>query len=291
MKFKQIKVGIQTYKKQIFEILAVGAVVTGLAFFGQKPRTVLPIHEESSAIATANSEAEPTVNIPASTAELLPQLDPNQIELFDAMIACLQEENMQEAAKILHENEPTLQYLYGQVLEGKRYLYRDGVLSEELSGTGLVLKQPFSIFYGEFQDGYPQGEGTALQVIQLDALRYDYSVGSFEKGKMEGQGMVGYSYYEGIQGEENQSVQKEGTFVQDRMEGDLAYRTINSEGVTTIWDIKAENGKTKIDERWVHEEKKQDYYLPATQDNSRAYVLPESDLEEVRWRNMLLWEE
>lgn len=223
-----------------------------------------------------------------------PELEEDQIELLDGITLAMKEKNWQEAAALLHQNEQKLQYLFYQVMEGSYYCYRDGFLSETVEGTGLVLKKPGSVFYGSFQNRMPQGEGTALRVIQLDALRYDYSDGSWNRGQMEGNGTVGYDYYEGIQDKGNQAVQKvlkEGVFDQDLIEGACSYYTTNSKGESSRWDMHAEKGRVVLDERWTYEEEKQLYYLASNQDSGHAYTLSESAKDQPSFRNMLPWKE
>lgn len=261
----------------VLGILAAGAV-------NRKPEAPAPAPEPVIMTATGSDAEEPEK-------PLVPTLDEDQKSILEEVVSLLEEDNLQEAATCMLNHEQKLQYLFYQVMEGKRYLYKDGVLSEDLEGKGLVLKKPLSVFYGTFQEGLPEGEGVALQGIYLEEMRYDYSEGLWEQGKMNGEGVVGYHYFRGSQGEENQAVQKEGNFVMDLMDGDITYRTTNSDGETTMWDMTANLGKTKLDARWVREEEKQDYYLPSNHNSSHAYVLPESAVDEVRWRNMLLWEE
>lgn len=281
----QIKAWMKENKKTVAAaaglVLMLGILVAGAV--NQKPEgPVLP----EPVIMTATSADAARVEEPA-----VPSLDEDQKAILEDVVRLLEEDNLQEAAACILDHEQKLQYLFYQVMEGKRYLYKDGVLSEELEGKGLVLKKPLSVFYGTFQNGLPEGEGIALQGIYLEGMRYDYSHGLWEQGTMNGEGVVGYHYFQGSQGEENQAVQKEGNFVKDLMDGDITYRTTNSDGETTIWDMTASQGKTKLDARWVREEEKQDYYLPSNQNSSHTYVLPDSAVDEVRWRNMLLWEE
>lgn len=283
-KIEQIKAWMKENKKAVTNaaglVLMLGILVAGAV--NQKPEEPVP----EPVIMTATSADADRVEEPA-----VPSLDEDQKAILEDVARLLQEGNLQEAAACILDHEQKLQYLFYQVMEGKRYLYKDGVLSEELEGKGLVLKKPLSVFYGTFQKGLPEGEGIALQGIYLEGMRYDYSDGLWEQGKMNGEGVVGYHYFQGSQGEENQAVQKEGNFIMDLMDGDITYRTTNSDGETTIWDMTASQGKTKLDARWVREEEKQDYYLPSNQTSSHTYVLPDSAVDEVRWRNMLLWEE
>lgn len=260
-------------------LVIIGLTAAGLFRFTQKDNHLEKVPKPVTQ--TAPPETEP----PA------PALDEDQKAVLDTIIRYLQEDNLEAAAAGLLENEQKLDYVFYQVLDGQQYLYKDGVLSDKLEGKGLVLKKPMAIYYGDLKGGKPNGKGIAVQGINLDGLRYDYSDGIWQDGLMNGAGVVGYHYYKGIQGEENQAIQKEGTFANDLMEGAFVYSTTNSEGEITTWNMEAASGKTKVDERWIHEEEKQDFYLPSNQDSAHAYVLPETATEEVRWRNMLPWNE
>ena len=65
-----------------------------------------------------------------------------------------------------------------------------------MEGEGLVLTMPKTLYYGTFKGGRPEGECTALQVVELDAPRYDYSQGIVEGWEDGGLGHTGYCYYE-----------------------------------------------------------------------------------------------
>lgn len=235
-----------------------------------------------------------TATIPVATpaaADLAPLLDEDQRDILDGLTKALKENDFEQGGTLLLDNEQKLQYLFYQTLEGRQYLYKDGKLSQKLEGEGLVLKKPMSVFYGTFQEGIPEGEGAALQGIVLDGLRYDYSEGNWKDGKLNGQCTVGYHYYKGIQGDENQAVERTGQFVDDLMEGSFTYQTTNTDGEVTVWDMVAEDGRTKLDDRWLHDDEKHYYYLPSKDNSSHTYVLPDEQAEEQRWRNMLVWEE
>lgn len=287
---ERIKEWAKKYKKQLIGSAA-GVLVAGGVWVmvtvpeQQNPPKAEPLQQEitqTEAVTKAETIPEP---------ELPPRLAEDQIEVLERLSNYLKDKNHQAAADLLFEKEQTLQYLFYHTIEGEEYLYREGALWEDPEGQGLVMKKATEVFYGSFEDGMPEGEGLALQVIELDALRYDYAQGNWEKGKMEGPGLVGYHYYKGIEGEENQTVQKEGAFTGDLLNGEVIYRTTNSEGETTIWKLEAEEGMTKIDDRWAYDEEKQEYRLPSEQTVNHAYVMPQTSVQEVFWRNMLTWEE
>lgn len=284
MRPEQMRTWLDKHKKQI-AVIALGVGLILCVRLGTGGNSEVD-HSSVETEPVLVSQAEVTETEPA-----IPVLDEDQIIVLNEIITKLEEGNLQEAAAGIFENEQKLQYIFYQVLDGKQYLYQDGKLSEELKGGGLVLKKPMSLFYGTYKEGQPEGRGIALQGIKLDGLRYDYSDGNWKAGMMEGAGTVGYYYYGEVQGEENQAVQKEGTFIADLIDGKFSYRTTNPGGETTTWEMEAESGKTKVDEHWIHEEEKQNFYLLSDQDSSHAYVLPESALEEIRWRNMLPWYE
>lgn len=234
---------------------------------------------------TETLQAERDADLP------IPSLSEDQIRLLDSIASCIKEENYQATAELLFQYENTLQYLFYQTMGGRTYLYQEGVLQKTLEGEGLVLRRPTAVFCGNFLNDMPEGQGVTLQVIELDFPRYDYAAGSWKQGKLEGSGVVGYHYYKGIHDGENQRVQKEGNFSQDLMNGAVVYSTTNSGGETTTWNLEAEAGATKIDDRWIYDEETQEYHLFADQDTNHAYVMQEADMEEKYWRNMLSWEE
>lgn len=229
--------------------------------------------------------------VPLLETDLVPELDEDQISILEDLTKELRDRNYEGGGALLLDNEQKLQYLFYQTLQGEPYIYKSGKLSRDLEGEGLVLKKPMSVFYGSLKDGVPEGEGAALQGIVLDGQRYDYSDGYWKGGKLNGPCTVGYHYYEGAQGGESQAVERKGMFVEDLMSGSFVYQTISADGEVTVWDMEAEDGRTKLDERWIYDEEKEYYYLPSKEISSHTYVLPDNAVGEQRWRNMLPWVE
>lgn len=225
------------------------------------------------------------------TAASGPVLDEDQVVILEGVLEALQKGDFERGGALLLDNEQKLQYLFFQVLKGEQYLYRDGEMLQELEGDGLVLKKPTSAFYGTFKEGAPEGNGVALQGIRLDGLRYDYAEGYWRDGRLNGLCTVGYRYYERAQGGESQAVERRGVFQDDLMTGAFTYRTTSDDGEVNFWNIEADNGRTVLDDRWIYNEKKQYFYLPAIENSSHTYVLPDNTVEEQLWRNMLLWDE
>ena len=220
-----------------------------------------------------------------------PQLETDQIELLDGLAAALKSRDLEAGGAMLLDNEQKLDYLFYQVMKGEPYLYRDGTLSSELEGEGLVMTRPVAAFYGTFENGMPEGACVAIQGIELDGVRYDYADGIWSGVKLNGEAEAGYHYYNGSGEGESQAVKRIGRFVDDLMDGAFTYETVSSDGEVTVWDMEAEDGRTKFDERWLHDDEKQYYYLPSREIDSHTYVVPDDEAEDIRWRNMLLWGE
>lgn len=220
-----------------------------------------------------------------------PVLEEDQIKLLDGLTEVLKSRDLEAAGTMLLDNEQKLDYLFYQVMKGERYLYRAGELSADLEGEGLVMTRPMAASYGTFQNGAPEGAGVAVQGIELDGLRYDYADGVWKAGKLNGKATAGYHYYEGVGDGESREVKKNGTFVEDRIDGAFTYETLSVDGEVTVWDMEAEDGKTKLGGNWLHDDEKQYYYLPSREISNHTYVIPDSEVEEVRWRNLLPWEE
>lgn len=210
--------------------------------------------------------------------------------LLDSLMSALEEDNLPAAAAILNNNQSQLETMLEKTLGGELCLYDGTQMTRLTEGEGLVLKKAGTVFYGSFRDGMPEGDCLALQAAVLEAPRYDYARGNWEAGHMEGDGTIGYNYYQGVQGDETREVRKEGSFVSDVMDGSLTYTSINSEGTATVWTLTADQGSTVKDDRWTYDEENGNYQLAADDAPGRVYVMTEDALKEVRWRNMILWE-
>ncbi len=218
-----------------------------------------------------------------------PELSDSQRELLDQLQRAVEQEDYEEAARLLLKQNERFWVLYYDVMGGRPYLYREGKLTDELEGEGLVLRKPSTVYAGELKDGKPDGQGTALQAIELSYPRYDYAVGQWKSGRMNGQGRTGYTYYEGA-GEENREVFREGTFSDDCMDGEVHYGTVNADGERTEWTIHTEKGVIVPDENWRLDEERGVYQLPADHDASRAYVVAADSMDDILFRNVILWE-
>ena len=73
------------------------------------------------------------------------------------------------------------------------------------------------------------------------------------------------------------------------MEGEVIYRTVNTQGEAIEWAIDVEKGKIVIDENWIYDEEKKAYQLPSQQDQEHAYVIGESGIDKIWFQNLIPW--
>ncbi len=254
---------------------------------------VLPAARNAGNRQTEETETPAAASAPApseeGTAPALPRLSDSQNQLLAQLSEAMERGDLEQAARLMLEEETALGDLFYETLEGNRYLYQEGELSPDPDGTGLVLARPTVLFYGTFAGGVPQGQASALQATQLEYPRYDYSAGSWEDGRMEGEGRTGYCYYAGA-GEENQSVSREGVFSGDLMEGAVRYVTVNAEGEESAWTMEAREGKLVLTDAWEYQENDGTYRLPSEGDSGHDYVISEENAEETRFQNMIPWD-
>ncbi|MFR5601025.1 MAG: hypothetical protein ACLTKI_01065 [Lachnospiraceae bacterium] len=177
----------------------------------------------------APAETTETVTESETQAEIQ-ELSSGEQTLLDSIWDAMEQENYPAAAAILIKNESQLWTLLDKTLAGEICLYDGEQMHRTVEGKGMVFRKAGTLFFGEFKDGKPEGQCQAIQAVVLDAPRYDYSIGVWKNGKMEGEGIIGYDYYEGIQGGLTRETQKEGMFREDLMEGDLIYTSVNAEG-------------------------------------------------------------
>ncbi len=203
--------------------------------------------------------------------------------------------DLEGAARILNENRELLEKLFFGKLADRVILYDGKTIQEGADGHGLVFRKAGTVFYGDFKDEKPNGMCVALQAIELDeGPRYDYSAGIWNNGVMEGTGECGYNYYEGIEGDNARKTIKKGNFADNLMEGEIVYTSVNSQGEETSWTMTAEHGVIVPDEKWqvnVGDDGRKVYRLAADNDEVHAYAVDESAMGEVRWKNMIEWEQ
>lgn len=221
----------------------------------------------------------------------LPDVTESQKAVLDEIMEALKARDLETAARVMDRGEDELMTLFYEVMDGSRYLYDGQSFSRSIEGEGLVLTMPKTLYYGSFKGGRPEGNCTALQVVELDAPRYDYSQGLWKDGKMEGLGHTGYCYYETGPEGEARDVCKTGTFSGDRMEGEADYTTMNQEGETSTWKLEVKDGTVQLDDRWIYIEERGEYQLMSQEDDSHAYIIDEEMAAQPVWVNLLSWEE
>lgn len=228
-------------------------------------------------------------------------------QLLNLLEGKMHANDLEGAARVLNENDTAFQDLFFGKLADETCLYSSpvdaqgadphtgGVMKDEADGHGLVFQRAGTIFYGDFKDGKPSGQCVALQAITLDeGVRYDYSVGTWTDGVMDGAGECGYDYYEGVTGDGAKKTVKKGNFADDLMEGEISYTSVNGDGESTSWTMTVENGVIVPDARWISDTSDDGtpvFRLMADTDDVHAYVVEADAMEEVRWKNMIEWGE
>lgn len=267
--------------------VAVCTVIGGSLYNWRQERAV-KLEEEKRIQAQLEAEAE-LASLAAEEEARMPQLSESQIDLLNQIENAIEQQQLAKAADLMLDNGERLWELYHEFLDGEPYLFCEGKLFKEIQGTGMVLRKPSTIFYGAFVDGRPEGQGTALQVIEIDYPRFDYSTGIWSEGKMNGEGSVGYRYYEGL-GEENRAVSRTGVFVEDKLDGDVTYSTTNAENTVVTWNMIVESGVLVLDDNWIFDEEKESYQLVTNEDGGHAFVTTEEGAKSMMFQNMIPWE-
>lgn len=236
----------------------------------------------------SESEAVPLPEM--QDADAGPLLDEEQAAAMQRLAEAMKAGDKVKAARILLDDEDAFRALFYEIMESNRYLYKDGLLRPDLEGEGLVLNGGSVCFYGEFRGGKPDGKCMALQAATLDMPRYDFADGQWKAGRLDGQGILGYRYFDGAPEGEAWEVKKEGRFVQDQMDGEIIYSISSQSGETAIWKMDVANGVTQLDGRWKQTPDGDSYQLAAQNDTARAYVLTPEEAAVTRWVNLLVWE-
>lgn len=218
-------------------------------------------------------------------------LDEKQMETVSDIMAALEKGNLKEAATVMEHEEDMLADMFYTAMDGVRYLFDGSSFQADIDGRGMVFTKAGTVYYGTFKAGKPEGQCTALQVVDLDAPRYDYSQGIWKDGRMEGKGHTGYCYFERSPEGEARDICKTGTFSQDLMEGDVVYTSMNEEDQVSTWKLKVEHGIAIMDDRWDYVESTGEYQLLSEDNDNHAYVVEEDQAAMPMWVNLLIWDE
>ena len=219
-----------------------------------------------------------------------PELNEQERAAVQRLAAAVKSGNKERIASELLADGDTLSWLYYETFGEERYRYDGTEFRTDLAGEGMVLTGAASVFYGSFGENGPEGRCTALQAVELEKPRYDYSEGTWKDGRMDGAGVSGYRYYQGPPQGEAEEVRKEGRFVRGKMEGTITYRNTGSDGVTATYTMEVKEGVTQPDDRWIPGPEEGIYHLEADDNPAYAYALTEEEMKQPRWVNLLVWD-
>ena len=217
-------------------------------------------------------------------------LTPEQLDAVKRIDSALSSQDMEQAARILDKEQDILATLFYENMAGSRYLYTPSGFTSQIEGEGMVFTMPGTVFYGFFKDGKPRGECLALQFINVDSPRYNYSYGIWRNGKMTGYGSTGYCYYENVPLGENVKTVKQGNFKDDLLEGEISYETKDIDGTISHWYMAVSEGVTVIDTRWTRLEESKEYQLMSADAQSHAYLIGDDQIGQVMLMNLLGWD-
>ena len=219
-----------------------------------------------------------------------PELNEQERAAVQRLAAAVKSGNKERIASELLADGDTLSWLYYETFGEERYRYDGTEFRTDLAGEGMVLTGAASVFYGSFGENGPEGRCTALQAVELEKPRYDYSEGIWKDGRMDGAGVSGYRYYQGPPQGEAEEIRREGRFVRGKMEGTITYRNTGSDGVTATYTMEAKEGVTQPDDRWIPGPEEGVYHLEADDNPAYAYALTEEEMKQPRWVNLLVWD-
>lgn len=219
-----------------------------------------------------------------------PELNEQERAAVQRLAAAVKSGNKERIASELLADGDTLSWLYYETFGEERYRYDGTEFRTDLAGEGMVLTGAASVFYGSFGENGPEGRCTALQAVELEKPRYDYSEGIWKDGRMDGAGVSGYRYYQGPPQGEAEEIRREGRFVRGKMEGTITYRNTGSDGVTATYTMEVKEGVTQPDGRWIPGPEEGVYHLEADDNPAYAYALTEEEMKQPRWVNLLVWD-
>lgn len=264
---------------------------------------------------TESSVADTDGEISAELVEVF--VSEEEAELLSSLYDAMEDSDYDRAAALLNDHEEQFVVLAEETLEGNMYYYIEeapeepametseeeeepiakkniakmGQMQLESTFYGMVLTRYNTVFFGEFSDGKPNGEVAAIQTMILDQPRYSYAEGVWRDGKLNGEGIAGYYYYQDAPETGFVRVEKRGDYRDNLLDSDFVYETESGSGEQLSWEMKAVAGVTVITQTWEHYPYRKEYMLGSVEDSSRAYVLSEDKVTAVLWNNLIVWPE
>ena len=108
---------------------------------------------------------------------------------------------------------------------------------------------------------------------------------------MNGQGEIGYCYYEGAPQGEIEEVSRSGNFKEDRMDAWQFIPPSADRKEKLPGNCRFRKGKIVMDDRWTYDEEEGDFHLPSKQGEGKVYAVSAEEIEEGLWGNLLVWGE
>lgn len=201
--------------------------------------------------------------------------------------------SVHQAARQLARDEERLYAIresVSQVLGNETLYICGGRPVSSLTGMGLAVREDHTCFYGNFREGRPEGVCTAIACFHGKTSGYEYSMGIWKNGRMEGLGITGKYSWKNEEKERGTQEQTSGVFQEDYLDGQLTYEQIDPQGRSCWWEIRAEEGRTCLDQRWIFRPALGEYRLLSEKEKRAFFVLPQNLLEQVWWENRVPWE-
>lgn len=222
-------------------------------------------------------------------AEIDMMLAGEEREAYQILFEAMRQQEYEIAAQCLEKMGEILEEFSEKISQEENYLFDGEHWKKEEQGYGLFVNSAGVAYLGEWKNGLPDGQGTAIRILILDDARYDLSEGQWSQGKMKGEGKTGYCYYNGVEEPKTKEIWKKGIFEDDRMEGNIEYVSKNASGIQTQWNLIVKAGVTVLDDRWKMTEDEKQFRLSSETDGMHDYVLDSQKADAVLWKNMVEW--
>lgn len=201
-------------------------------------------------------------------------------------------ENIHQAARQLEEKWENLEEIFAEMPSEVILYIEKGRLVDSLEGMGLAVRGDKTCFYGNFQKGKPEGVCTAISC--KGGFGYQYSMGIWKDGQMEGLGITGNVYLNRKDSLADQKITEDqisGIFFEDKLDGSFSYQQIDGRGADRWWAITAHQGRTCLDKRWRFKEEMAEYSLLSEKEEGAVFIVPKNEMHKVWWKNRVPWEE
>lgn len=224
--------------------------------------------------------------------DILPLISEEEKEVLKAIYLPMSEGLFEIPASIIISNSNILENLYINTLKDEAYIFDgENILQlDEAKGSRkyLLISDISTFYYGYIKNSLPNGEGNIINAYAADYNRYNYSLGNWVDGKLNGVGESGSAAFGEFPENTTTLYAIKGDFTDDILNGEIQLDITDEKGQTNTYLLNSYEGISVIDEKLFHNEAMARYELSSLEDESQKYSIKDAEINDKKWINKVI---